>query len=98
MGPEPTSVSAWVRVLTFSNIYISETSGPITIKFYLKQHWGSGKAALGFGADRYRTLVSLTIGSSHGENAVSTFLGIFYPFFILANSEHMHVISDEFEI
>ena len=26
----------------------SETSGSITIKFYLKHHWGRGKTALGF--------------------------------------------------
>ena len=31
---------------------LSETNGPIEIKFYLKHHWGGGKAALlGFGPD-----------------------------------------------
>ena len=44
-------------MFTLSSIYISETSGPIAIKFYLKHHWGGGKAALDFGADQYRTLV-----------------------------------------
>ena len=47
MGLEPASV----RASTLSNMNISETSRPITIKFYLKHHWGGGKAALGFGAD-----------------------------------------------
>ena len=44
---------------------ISETSGPIGIEFYLKHHWGGGKAALGFGPVRIRTLVSMVIDSSH---------------------------------
>ena len=44
---------------------ISETSRPITIKFYLKHHWGGGKAALGFGADQIRTLVSMATDISH---------------------------------
>ena len=38
---------------------ISETREPITTKFYLKHHWGEGKAALGFGLDRIGTLVSM---------------------------------------
>ena len=38
---------------------ISETSGPIATKFYLKHHWGGGKAALGFGPDRIGALVSM---------------------------------------
>ena len=37
-----------VRASTLSNINISETSGPIATSFYLKHHWGWGKAALGF--------------------------------------------------
>ena len=44
---------------------ISKTSGPIDIKFYLKHHFGGGKAALGFGPDRIRTLVSIATDSSH---------------------------------
>ena len=47
------------------NINISETSGPIATKFYLKHHWGGGKAALGFEEDRIGTLVSMAIDSSH---------------------------------
>ena len=44
---------------------ISETRGPITTKFYVKHHWGGGKAALGFGSDWIGTLVSMATGSSH---------------------------------
>ena len=38
---------------------ISSISEPIAIKFYLKHHLGGAKAALGFGPDRIRTLVSM---------------------------------------
>ena len=51
-------------VFKLSNINIPETSGPITIKFYLKHHWGGGKPALGFGADQFRTLVSMATDGS----------------------------------
>ena len=44
---------------------ISATSGPIAIKFYLKHHCGGGKAALGFGPDQIRTLVSMATDISH---------------------------------
>ena len=54
-----------VGVSTLSNINISETSGPIAIKLYLKHHWGEGweKAALGFSADQIRTLVNCFHGN-----------------------------------
>ena len=69
---------AVVRVSTLSHMNISETSRPITIKFY---HWGGGKAVLGFGADQIRTLVSMATDSSHrvimGKRAISRFLGCF---------------------
>ena len=85
MGLEPASVHpcvcACVRASTLSNMNISKTSRPITIKFYLKHHWGGGKAALGLGADQIRTLVSLATDSSHrvimGKRASSRFLGCF---------------------
>ena len=51
-----------VRPSTLSNINISETSRLIETKFHLEHHWGRGKAALGFGPDRIRTLV-LSVGS-----------------------------------
>ena len=54
-----------VCVFTFSNMNISDTSGPIAIKFYLKHHWVGGKDALDFGPDRIRTLVSMATDSSH---------------------------------
>ena len=54
-----------VRPLTLSNMNISETSWSILIKFYLKHHWGGGKAALGFGPYRIGTLVSMATNSSH---------------------------------
>ena len=52
----------------------------ITIKFYLKHHRGGGKAAWGFGADQFRTLVFMATdtSSSHrvimGKTASSRFL------------------------
>ena len=51
------SVRACVRPSTLSDMNISATSGLITITFYQRHHWGGGKAALGFGSDRIRTLV-----------------------------------------
>ena len=73
---------ASVRPSTHSNMNISETSRPITIKFYLKHHWGGGKAALCFGAEQIRTLVSMATDSSHrvimGKRASSRFLGCFW--------------------
>ena len=54
-----------VRPLTLINMNISATSGPIVTRFYLKHHWGGGKAALCFGLDRIGTLVSMVTDSSH---------------------------------
>ena len=56
---------ACVHASTLLNINISETSGPIATKFYLKHYWGGGKAALGFRPDRIGTLVSMARDSSH---------------------------------
>ena len=64
MGLEPASVASSVRLFTLSNMNISETNGPIAIKFYLEHHLGGGKAALGFGPDRIRILVSMARHSS----------------------------------
>ena len=81
MGLEPASVRLSVRASTLSNMNISETSRPITIKFYLKHHWGGGKASLCFGADQIRTLDSMAMDSSHrvimGKKASSRFLSCF---------------------
>ena len=69
------------RFQPFSNMNISETSRQIAIKFYLKHYWGGGKAAWGFGADQFRTLVSIATESSHrviiGKMASSRFLECF---------------------
>ena len=65
MGLEPESVRQCVRRFTLSNMNISETSWPILNKFHQKHHWGGGLAALGFGPDRIRTLVSMATDSSH---------------------------------
>ena len=54
-----------VRQFTLSDINNSETSWPIIIKFHLKHHQGGVLAALGFGPDRIRTLVSMATESSH---------------------------------
>ena len=72
------SVRPCVGALTLSNMNISATSWPIGMKFYLKHHWGEGKASVGFGLDRIRTLVSMATDSSHrvimGKTASSRFL------------------------
>ena len=44
---------------------ILATSGLLAAKFYLKHHWGGGKAAFAFGPDRIGTLVSMATDSSH---------------------------------
>ena len=70
-----------VRPFTLSNMNISATSWPIGMKFYLKHHWGGGKASVGFDSDRIRTLVSMATDSSHrviiGKTASSRFLKCF---------------------
>ena len=69
MGVEPASVRVSVRPcvcpLTLSNRNISATSGPIVTRFYLKHHWGGGKATLCFGPHQIGTLVSMPTDSSH---------------------------------
>ena len=70
-----------VRPFTFSNMNISATSWLIGMKFYLKHHWGGGKASVGFDPDQIRTLVSMATDSSHrvimGKTASSRFLECF---------------------
>ena len=90
-------------LLPFSNMNISEPSWPIAIKFYLKHHWDGEKAAWGFGAYQFRTLVSKASVSSHraimGKTASSSFLKCFDRIlFILAGNNDMHESLDEFEI
>ena len=66
---------------TISNMNISATSRPITMKFYQKHHWDGGKAALGFGPDRIQTLVSMAINSSHRVIMEKTVLPLFLSCF-----------------
>ena len=55
------------------------------LKFYLKHHWGGGKAALGFGPDRFGTLVSMVTDGKCCEHS-SAFI-FDQIFFILADKE-----------
>ena len=70
-----------VRPFTLSNMNISATSWPIGMKFYLKHHWGGGKASVSFDPGLIRTLVSMATDSSHrvimGKSASSRFLECF---------------------
>ena len=82
---------------------ISKASRPITIKFYLKHHWGGEKAAWGFGADQFRTLVFMATDSSYiiimGKRRHHVFSNVFDRIlFILAGNDDMHESLDEFEI
>ena len=64
---------------------ISEMGGSFAIKFYLNHHCDGGKAALGFGQDRIRTLVSMATDSFHrvimggeaGGDVVNTLVPLF---------------------
>ena len=91
------------RCPPFSNMNISEASRQIAIKFYLKHHLGGGKDAWGFGADQFRTLVSMATDSSHrvimGKTRHHVFSNVFDQIlFILAGNGDMHESLDEFEI
>ena len=83
-----------VRLLTLSNIKKSpEPAGRIQSIFFLKHHWGGGKAVLRFGPDRIGTLVSMATDSSHrvimGENVVNTPA----PSFFIGSSSYLQVTS-----
>ena len=60
---------------------ISVTSTLISMKFYQKHYWGMGQAALGFGPDRIRTVVSMATDSSNrvimGKTVLPLLLGYF---------------------
>ena len=64
---------------------------------------GRGKAVLGFGTDRSRTLVSMATDSSRrvimGKMVLPLFSAVFHAtLFILAGNDGMHESSEEFEI
>ena len=87
---------------TRSNLNISETSGPIATKFYLKHHWIGGKSVLSFGPDRTGTLVYMATDSSHrviiGKRCEHASAFCFdCIFFILTGNRDNHNISDKFE-
>ena len=80
---------------------IFETSWPDIIKFNLKHHLGGGSAALGFGPDRIRTLVSMATDSSHRvimgnfcEHSSPSFFH--WIFFILAGNNDSNKSLDGF--
>ena len=99
-----TCMRAWMSSV-FGPIrpWTTEASRLITIKFYLKHHWGRGRAAGRFGAEQFRTLVSMATDSSHrvimGKTVSSHFLECFDRIlFILAGNDDMHESLDEFDI
>ena len=72
-------------------------------EFYLKHHWGGGKASVGFDLDQIRTLFSMATDSSHrvimGKRRNHVFSNAFdCIIFILAGNDDMHESLDEFEI
>ena len=95
---------AGVRPSTLSNMNISETSWPIVIKLHLGHYWSGGLAALGFGPDHIRTLVSMATDSSHrvimGENLVTTLAPSFFYwfFFSFAGNEDNYKILNAIKI
>ena len=70
---------------------ISETSGPIATKFYLKHHWVGGKDALGFGPDRIRSLVSMATNSSHRVYTLKNVVNTLVPSFLIGSSSYLQV-------
>ena len=79
---------------TLSNMNISDQRASII--------WDGGNAALGFGSDRIRALVSMATDSFHRVimgKTVFRFLKCFDPIlFILAGNKELHKSSKEFEI
>ena len=78
-------------------------NGSSRMKFYLKHHWGGGKASVGFNLDLIRTLVSMATVSSHRVTVAKTASSIFRMFLFrtflrLAVNDDMHESLDEFEI
>ena len=72
-------------------------------KFYLKHHWGEGKAAPGLWPDQIRTLVSMATNSSHmvkmEKRRHPVFSKVFdWIFFILAGNDDIHKSLSEFDI
>ena len=90
-----------VRPLTLSNMNISATSWLIGIKFYLKHHWGGGKASVGFDPDRFpwQQIAPIYIELQWEKRCHHVFSNAFDRIvFILAGNDDMHESLDEFEI
>ena len=78
-------------------------NGRSSMNFYLKHHWGRGKASVGFDLDLIRTLVSTATVSPHrvtvGKTVSSnSHLFLIRTFLIFAGNDDMHESLDEFEI
>ena len=96
-GVRPSSLS------TISNMNISATSRPITIKFYQKHHWDGGKGCFWFWPDWIKALVSMATNSSHSVIMEKMVLPLFLSSFssdrfYTAGNDDMHGSSEEFEI
>ena len=74
-------------------------NGKSRMKFYLKPHWGGGKASVGFDLDLIRTLVSMATVSSHRVTVGSSNSQMFLigTFLIHAGNDDMHESLDEFD-
>ena len=78
-------------------------NGRSRMKFYLKHHWGGGKASVGFDLDLVRTLVSMATVSPHrvtvGKTAsVNSQMFLIGTFLIFAGNDDMHESLNEFKI
>ena len=62
------------------------------MKFYQKHHWDGGKAALGFGPDRIKTLVSVATDSSHRVIMEKTVLPLFLSCFFHRSFLYLQVM------
>ena len=71
------------------------------MKFYLKHHWGGGKASVGFDLDLIRNLVSMatlsphrvTVGKKASSNSQMFLIG---TFLIFAGNDDMLESLDDF--
>ena len=77
------SVSSHLKSFHFQLTCVEGSQGELIGYFYLKNHWGEGKAALGFGQDRIRTLVSMATYSSNRvimwKRCCHFFSAVFHP-------------------
>ena len=73
--PFQSSIVNQLLKLMYENLPVQTKiiNGRSRMKFYLKHHWGGGKASVEFDVDLIRTLVSMTTVSAHsysGKNGV----------------------------